>query len=94
MRLIASFVFHLLTFLRVPLILFLRLGSVLLFLGGLATLCYIPLGHKEAMLGKMLAFAFGGSFGFYLVGVGYDRILLAVNRARFAPQARFVHGVR
>lgn len=94
MRLIASFVFHLLSFLRVPLIIFLRIGSAAAFLAGVAVLVYIPLGYKESMLGGMAAFAFGSSFGFYLLSVVYDKILFTVSRARFASPQPMPQGVR
>ena len=94
MRLLAGFLFHLMAFLRVPLILVLRIGSIFFFLSGLATLVYMPLGHRESMLQKMFLVAFGSSFGLYMVGVGYDRILLAVNRARFRTTRSLLHGSR
>lgn len=83
MRLIVSLLFYVLMFFRNPLMLFIRLMRWFLLLAGLATLCYMPLGYKEAMLRKMLALAFSGSFAFYMLGIGYDRIVLAVSRARF-----------
>ncbi len=76
--------FHLLNWLRAPILLVLALARFFFFLGLLAVVvCFVAVPAQHDTIYKLLAIGVVGSFGAYLLRRGYDRALYKLNVSRF-----------
>ena len=86
MRIIAGVLFHLLNWLRGPMLIVLMLMQGFFFLSLVAVLIAFvaspPAQHHTALIG--LGIAFVGSFASYLARRGYDATLHRLSMARYA----------
>ena len=84
MRFVVSIIFHLMNWLRGPVLIALGLARFFFFLGLLAVVvCFVAVPAQHDTLYKLLSIGVVGSFGSYLLRRGYDRALYKLNLFRF-----------
>ena len=83
MRTLATVMFHLMNWLRGPILIVLGLARFFFFLGLLAVVvAFVAVPAQHDTIYKLLAIGLVGSFGAYLMRRGYDRALYKLNLFR------------